>query len=133
MTPHQINLIKSSFAKIYFTRDESAKIFYDRLFAVAPEVRPLFKTDMTSQGKKLMDTLGLAVTALGHPQSLLALVDDTAKRHIQYGVTAAHYEQVRAALLWMMERQLGNDFTPAVKDAWAELYDWIATTMQRVR
>src|SRR5688572_19532974 len=70
MTPQQVNLIKSSFATIFFTRDESAKLFYDRLFTVAPRLRPLFKSDMESQGRKLMDTLSLAVTALRHPQSL---------------------------------------------------------------
>jgi Globin len=48
MTPQQVNLIKSSFATIFFTRDESAKLFYDRLFTVAPRLRPLFKSDMES-------------------------------------------------------------------------------------
>ncbi len=133
MTPHQINLIKSSFAKVYFTRDESARIFYDRLFTIAPEVRPLFKNDLASQGKKLMDTLALAVTATSHPQSLPSLLEDTAKRHLEYGATAAHYESVGAALLWMLQQQLGSDFTPAVRGAWTELYERMATTMQHLR
>ena len=133
MTPYQINLIKSSFAKVYFTRDESARIFYDRLFAIDPEVRPLFKNNLASQGKKLMDTLALAVTATSHPQSLPLLLEDTAKRHLEYGATAVDYESVGAALLWMLEQQLGNDFTPAVRGAWTELYERMATTMQHMR
>jgi hemoglobin-like flavoprotein len=132
MTPHQVNLIKSSFAKIYFTRDESAKIFYDRLFAIAPRLRPLFKENMDAQRQKLMDTLAIVVTVASHPERLELLLEDTARHHIQYGATPQDYAQVGNALLWMMEKQLGADFSPGVKAAWTELYQDIATTMQRI-
>lgn len=132
LSPHQVQLIKSSFAKIYFSRDESAKIFYDQLFAIAPDMRPLFKSSMEVQGKKLMDTLALAVTATSHLESLEYLLQDTADRHVGYGATAQHYEMVGEALLWMMQQQLGSDFTPAVKAVWADLYQTIAAAMQRV-
>jgi hemoglobin-like flavoprotein len=132
MTPHQINLIKSSFAKIYFSRDESAKIFYDRLFAIAPQIRSLFKSNMEAQGQKLMDTLALVVTATSHPESLEFLLQDTAQRHVRYGAVAEHYVSVGDALLWMMQQQLGGDFTPAVQAAWTELYQEISATMQRL-
>jgi hemoglobin-like flavoprotein len=39
---------------------------------------------------------------------------------------------VREALLWMMQQQLADDFTPGVKSAWNDLYQEISTTMQRV-
>jgi hemoglobin-like flavoprotein len=131
-TPHQINLIKSSFAKIYFSRDESARLFYDRLFEIAPQVRPLFKSDMDAQRRKLMDTLALVVTATSHPETIEHLLQDTARHHVGYGATADHYELVGKALLWMIERQLGSDFTPGVKAVWTDLYQEIATTMQRI-
>jgi hemoglobin-like flavoprotein len=132
MTPQQVNLIKSSFATIFFTRDESAKLFYDRLFTVAPRLRPLFKSDMESQGRKLMDTLSLAVTALRHPQSLDHLLYDTSKRHVGYGATPADYDLVGDALLWMLEQQLGKDYTPEVRVAWTELYGAVSGAMQRI-
>jgi hemoglobin-like flavoprotein len=132
MPTSHIHLISSSFAKIYFTRDESAKLFYDRLFTIAPETRSLFKTDMESQGRKLMDTLALAVATMRQPKSLEPLLVDTAKRHVGYGATAAHYESVGAALLWMLEQQLGKDYTPEVEAAWVELYGTVADTMQRL-
>lgn len=46
MTPSQIALVQSSFAKVVPIADTAAKLFYDRLFEIAPEVRPLFKRDM---------------------------------------------------------------------------------------
>ena len=132
MTPHQINLINSSFAAIYFDRDEAAKAFYDRLFALAPDTRRLFKSDMESQGRKLMDTLALAVTSLRRPESLQYLLQDTAQRHVGYGAREEHYSVVGEALLWMLERRLGEEFTPELKSAWTELYTKVADTMKRI-
>jgi nitric oxide dioxygenase len=132
MPPKQINLISSSFAKIYFTRDQSAKLFYDRLFAIDPEVRPLFTSDLEAQGRKLMDTLALVVATLNHPGTLDQLLQETARRHVSYGATAVHYQRVGEALLWMLEQQLGKDFTPEVKLAWTDVYDVIAQAMLRL-
>ena len=132
MTPEQIKLINSSFATINYTREQSAKIFYDRLFVLAPEARRLFTADLDSQGKKLMDTLAIAVTAARNPESLKLLLEDTAKRHVQYGATGHYYTLVGEALLWTLEQQLGRDFTPALSAAWSELYKHIADAMQEI-
>ena len=132
LTPLQINLIKSSFAAVYFNQEKSAKVFYDRLFEIAPQMRPLFTSDMKVQGKKLMDLLSVLVSATSHQSNFELLVQDTAEKHIGYGATPKYYELVGEALLWMMQEQLRNDFTPAVQEAWTEVYQMIATAMQRV-
>ena len=49
-----------------------------------------------------------------------------------YGVEDKHYETVGAALLWTLEKGLGNGFTPEVKDAWTSAYGALATTMKAV-
>ena len=51
MTPEQIDLVQSSWAKVAPIADQAADIFYDRLFEIAPEARPLFAEDMTKQKK----------------------------------------------------------------------------------
>ena len=56
-------------------------------------------------------------------------VQDLGKRHKGYGVTAAHYAPVGAALLWTLEKGLGPDFTPDVKAAWTETYTALAGVM----
>jgi hypothetical protein len=56
MTPAQIELIQQSFARLAPISDKAAVLFYDRLFETAPEVKPLFRGDMTKQGRKLMAT-----------------------------------------------------------------------------
>jgi hemoglobin-like flavoprotein len=60
MTPAQIELIQQSFARLAPISDKAAALFYDRLFETAPEVKPLFRGDMTKQGRKLMATLPLS-------------------------------------------------------------------------
>jgi nitric oxide dioxygenase len=132
MTPEQYKLIRWSFAEIYFSREESAKIFYDRLFAIAPEMRQLFKSDMEVQGKKLMDTLALAVATLDNAERLALFLEETAVRHNSYGATPERYKLVGEALLWMMEKQLKNEFTPDLRTAWIELYRHISHSMQEM-
>ena len=62
MTPQQIDLVQSSFAKVAPIADAAAALFYGRLFELAPGVKPLFRGDMTEQGRKLMMTLASSST-----------------------------------------------------------------------
>lgn len=122
MTPHQIDLVQTSFKKVMPIAAKAADLFYDRLFEIAPELRPLFPKDLSSQKLKLMTMLGTAVTNLHQLETILPAVKELGQRHNGYGVTPAHYAPVGAALLWTLETGLGADFTPEVKTAWTETY-----------
>ena len=108
---------------------EKSKAFYGRLFEIAPQVRGMFPDDLTEQKKKLMGMLGTTVGGLSHLDTLLPAVQALGRRHSGYGVTAAHYAPVGAALLWTLQQGLGEAFTPEVKDAWATAYIVLSTTM----
>ena len=131
MTPDQVKLVQDSFKKVAPIADTAANLFYDRLFAIAPEVRPLFPNNLTEQKKKLMQMLGMAVTNLHQVEKIIPAVQDLGRRHVAYGVTAKHYEPVGAALLWTLEQGLGSDFTPPVKEAWTQTYMTVAGVMQK--
>ena len=64
MTPTQVKLIQESFAKVAPIAPQAAAMFYGRLFEIVPEVKPLFRGDMTEQGRKLMATLAVVVNGL---------------------------------------------------------------------
>jgi hemoglobin-like flavoprotein len=130
MTPQQIELVQSSFQKVAPNADAVAQIFYDRLFAIAPEVRPMFPDDMTDQRSKLMRMLGTAVTNLHRVEAIVPVVQDLGRRHVAYGVNDAHYDTVAAALIWTLEQGLGEDFTPDLKDAWVTAYTTLAGVMK---
>jgi|SRR6185312_11994415 nitric oxide dioxygenase len=130
MTPEQVQLVRLSFTKIMAVKMDAARCFYDRLFAIAPEVRPMFSNDIESQARKLMDTLAIAIGSLRDPSLLNRVLDGLAARHVGYGVRDEHYTKVGEALIWTLEKSLGDDFTPQVKSAWTSLYAAIATQMR---
>ncbi|MGA7487227.1 MAG: globin family protein [Xanthobacteraceae bacterium] len=130
MTPEQVKLVQDSFAKVAPIAGTAADLFYDRLFAIAPEVRSLFPSDLTEQKKKLMQMIATAVTNLHQVEKIIPAVEELGRRHAGYGVTAKHYEPVGAALLWTLEQGLGADFTAPVKAAWTETYMTVAGVMQ---
>ena len=129
MTPQQIELVQTSFRKVVPIAGTAADLFYDRLFETAPDVRSMFPQDMKEQKAKLMAMLGTAVTNLHRLDEILPAVKALGERHKGYGVTAAHYAPVGAALLWTLEQGLGPDFTPEVKEAWTETYTALAGVM----
>ena len=57
MTPESQRLVRDSFAKVAPIAPMAAMMFYDRLFAIDPNLRSLFKGDMEEQGRKLMSMI----------------------------------------------------------------------------
>ncbi len=131
MTENDIALIRESFAHLHRRKAETAKLFYDRLFEIAPEVRPLFKGDIQAQGAKLMETLLVAIATLNDHDGLTILLEKLGRGHRAYHVEPRHYDYVGEALIWTLRTSLGVGFTPAVERAWTSLYTDIAATMIR--
>jgi len=130
MTPQQITLIQNSWTEVLPITETAAGLFYQRLFALDPSVRPMFKGDMREQGQKLMKMLGLIVNSLTRLDELVPVAQDMARRHVGYGVQPAHYDTVGAALLWTLEQGLGSKFSDEVKTAWASAYDTLSSVMK---
>jgi hemoglobin-like flavoprotein len=129
MTPEQINLVQTSFAKVVPIADAAAQIFYARLFEIAPEVRRLFPKDLAGQGKKLMATLAVVVNGLRRPETIIPAAQQLAVRHLDYGVQQDHYVPVGSALIYTLQKGLGDEFTDEVKKAWLSAYTMIAEVM----
>lgn len=130
MTPNQILLVKTSFAKIEPIADTAAGLFYARLFELDPALKDLFMEDIGEQGRKLMAMIGLAVRGLDDLPALLPVVQALGRRHLGYGVEDADYRTVGAALLWTLEKGLGKEFTSETRDAWATMYGVLSDTMR---
>ncbi|HEY4372197.1 MAG TPA: globin family protein [Burkholderiales bacterium] len=131
MTPQQVALVQSSFDSIKPIADTAAHLFYERLFAVAPEYRRLFSGNMARQGRMLMNMIGIAVSGLSRPETVLLAVKDLGRRHAAYGLQEKDYQVVGGVLLWTLERGLGMAFTAEVKEAWATAYGLLANVMQQ--
>jgi nitric oxide dioxygenase len=109
--------------------EQAAVIFYDRLFEVAPSVRALFPDDMKEQRKKLMATLAVVVNGLTNLEAVLPAASALAKRHVDYGAKPEHYPVVGGALLWTLEKGLGDAWTPELAEAWTAAYGTLSGYM----
>ncbi|HET9359054.1 MAG TPA: globin family protein [Vicinamibacterales bacterium] len=131
VTMTQIELVQTSFAVIAPIADDAAALFYRRLFEIDPSLRQMFPGDLSEQRKKLMQMLTAAVKGLPRLDRLVPVVEDLGRRHTGYGVRDEHYETVGAALLWTLEKGLGDAFSPDVREAWTAVYGVLASTMKR--
>ncbi|QTX04936.1 globin family protein [Agromyces archimandritae] len=130
MDQQQIDLVQTSFAKVAPIADTASALFYDDLFERAPGVRPLFSEDLTEQRRKLMQMLGFAVAGLSDWEQAVPAVRELGARHSSYGAEPAHFAAVGASLLATLEKGLGDDFTPEVREAWTTAFGIIAAEMQ---
>jgi serine/threonine protein kinase/class 3 adenylate cyclase/hemoglobin-like flavoprotein len=123
-------LVQTSWERIYERRDEAAKIFYEKLFEIAPSVKPMFAhVDIKVQGAMLMNMLSAAVKGLDRLDELAPVLQDLGRRHKSYGVRVEHYAPVEACLLYTIETMMGDEFTLDVKLAWTRIYNFVAQTM----
>jgi hemoglobin-like flavoprotein len=130
ITPDDIVRVRASFALVLPIKDAAADLFYGRLFEIAPQVRALFPDDLSEQKRKLMAMIGTAVGGLNKLDALVPAVKTLGARHVAYGAKAEHYAVVGEALLWTLERGLGEAFTPEVRESWTKVYGTLAALMQ---
>jgi hemoglobin-like flavoprotein len=142
MTPSQIRLLQRSFVKIEPIAASVSAEFYDRLFRIAPETRSLFKEDMSYQYAKFMSVISelvnlhlrslisLPVTSQGGCDAAMPGVRALGHRHNEFGVKPEHFVPMREALMDTLADTLGDDFSPAVREAWEEAFDLLARVMK---
>jgi hemoglobin-like flavoprotein len=130
MTSRQKYLVRQTFAELEAHSSVAPLVFYRRLFTVDPSLRGLFHSDIEQQGRKLMDALSFIVATLEAPQTQADTLAALGRRHSSYGVRSKDYDSVGAALIWMLEQELGPAFSPDAKVAWETIYEYIATTMK---
>jgi nitric oxide dioxygenase len=129
MTAQQIAHVQKSFESLKPIAQAAGELFYQNLFEIAPQTRAMFKTPIAEQAGKLMYTLGYVVTHLHTPETILEDVRKLAIKHIAYGATPQHYLIVGSALLKTLEMGLGEQWNPALKDAWTAAYTLVSNAM----
>jgi hemoglobin-like flavoprotein len=129
VTPPQVQLVQTSFARLLPFADGMAALFYTRLFEQDPRLKYLFWNDMTKQGRKLVQVLETAVLGVGRPETIVPMLEELGRQHALYGVRPADYESVRSALLWTLERCMGDAWSAELRDAWNALYALLAGVM----
>lgn len=131
MTPQQIDLIKQSWALVAIMDKETVgALFYNRLFTIMPEVKPMFsRTPIPEQSKKLLTMLSYVINKLDKLEDIMDEVKKLAERHVKYGVKDEHYAAVGAALLWTLQAGLGTGWTQNLNEAWTDCYALLSGAM----
>ncbi len=129
MIPAQQDLIRDTFVNVRTMAGPLASLFYGRLFALAPELRPMFKGDIREQGQKLMAMIEICVDSVSRLDELRPQLRELGKRHAGYGTQPEHYPVVGKALLWSLGQALEYRFDAPTKQAWSTLLDEICREM----
>ena len=129
MKAEQLTLVLDSLVLVQPKADEIAKSFYTHLFEIAPVAKKLFTGDMDRQGAMLMTSLSLAVSGLSDMESILPSVRALGERHFSYGVKPEYFQPAIESFIWALEHHLGDQFNPALKDAWYSAFKSVADAM----
>ena len=129
MTPEQITLVQTSYQSLGPRLPDMAARFYQELFRRDPALRSLFTIDLAEQQVRFARKLTELVESIPRLDELLAHTRALGARHVGYGVRAADYQTVGAALCDALAAVLGDGFDPETRQAWALAYNLMAETM----
>ena len=129
MNEKQIQLVKESWSLVATNPEAAGKLFYGRLFEVAPGVRHMFKGEITEQSRKLMGMLAMIVSKLHKLDTLIDEIKMLAKRHDKYGAKREHYQVVGECLIWTLNRGLGEHWNKETEEAWVAAYTLLSGAM----
>lgn len=121
--------IRRNWAKAVAAGDIVGRIFYAKLFEIAPESRAMFPAIIDDQAGKLQMTLNWIVDHLDDTDQLVPAAQGLAIRHVGYGVMPAHYPAVGHALIATLRQGLGTEFSPEDEAAWARTYEKLSSLM----
>ena len=127
----QVETLEESFDLVAPKGDELMTKFYDRLFEVAPAVKPLFaEVDMVRQRQALLNMLIVLRESLRDLEDIVPDLEALGARHeAEYGAQAAHYPIVGMVLIESMEEIGGDAWKPEYTAAWQEAYQVVQDVM----
>lgn len=130
MSPRQISLVKESWLSVAAIDPlVVGQHFYNRLFDLDPQLRPLFRAPIPEQSKKLLTMLHYVIKKLDALDEIMGEVRKLAQRHVHYGTRPEHYNVVGSALVWTLEQGLGEAWTDELQEAWIAVYTVLAGAM----
>lgn len=110
--------------------DELMDVFYARLFAAAPGVRPLFAgTDFRRQKAMLLGALVLLRRSSRDLGAIVLKLRELGARHVAYGARPEHYPVVGQALIGAMAEIAGDAWRPEYEHAWVAAFEVVAGAM----
>ena len=128
--PLNLEALETSFDLVAPRGEDVIYLFYAKLFAAAPAVRPLFaNTDLRRQKAMLLGTLVLLRKSLRDLDTIVPKLRALGARHVAYGAEPEHYPVVGQVLIAAMADVAGAAWRPGYSSAWAAAFDVVAGAM----
>uniref|UniRef100_A0A8C8UPF4 Neuroglobin n=1 Tax=Peromyscus maniculatus bairdii TaxID=230844 RepID=A0A8C8UPF4_PERMB len=143
-------LIRQSWRAVSRSPLEHGTVLFSRLFTLEPSLLPLFQyngrqfsspedclssPEFLDHIRKVMLVIETAATHAEDLSSLEEYLAGLGRKHRAVGVRLSSFSvgsgTVGESLLYMLERCLGPDFTPATRNAWSQLYRAVVQAMSR--
>ena len=109
-----LETLETTFDLVAPRGEELMDIFYARLFAAAPSVRPLFAgTDLRRQKAMLLSALVLVRRSLRDMDAMVPTLRELGARHVGYGARPEHYLVVGEVLIASLAELAGEAWRPS--------------------
>ncbi|MEO6315515.1 MAG: globin domain-containing protein [Chitinophagaceae bacterium] len=131
MTERQIELVQQSWQLVAaMDTYQTGNLFYNRLFEMAPSVKPLFhRNTQHDQSGKMIYMINYIVRNLSNHDIRMIGIERLARQHTGYGVQEEHYTMLGRALLWTMQNLLASTWNKELQQAWIVCYTKLAEAM----
>lgn len=128
MTNEQVEIVKRTIVRVLPPRPEGTSemilqryekikteaakafgdVFFARLFEIAPDTQALFK-DLEKTKQKFAEMLPLLFRSMNRLHDTVNTMQELGVTHWKAGVKLEHYQPFVAALLWSLQKQLGDE------------------------
>lgn len=121
--------------KYLFTKAPNTKPLFGFQIDADPESDELFKSKrFNMHAAYMIQMLDTSVNMLGPDIELLTeIMMELGEKHVRYGVKPEMFPAMGEALLFTLQKQLGDQFTTAMEDSWKETYNTLTQDMIRAQ
>uniref|UniRef100_A0A061RFS7 Hemoglobin-like flavoprotein n=1 Tax=Tetraselmis sp. GSL018 TaxID=582737 RepID=A0A061RFS7_9CHLO len=107
--------------------------FYERLFATAPELQPMFKKPFKMQVVMLVRALDLVVRSVQDTNVITTELKALAMTHIKYNINQSHLNVFGEVLVQTLKEVMGpHHWNGEIEAAWAAVYMHISEVFGQV-
>src|SRR5262249_40072899 len=117
MTPDGIRQIRTSYDEVAARPRQLASRFYEELFTLAPNVRPLFPGDLTALQGHFEAAVALVIRNLDEVHALREPLRKLGAQHVHYGARPEDYVSAREALIAAV-RALAPEWNATLEHHW---------------
>jgi len=131
LTEKQIEIIRESHRRILPEVERVSSKFYAGLFGRVPEVRGLFRDNVSEQGMRFMSAIGVIVENLDNPEAMDREIEKIVAGHAAFNIKPSWFREMQESLIDTFAHALGAKFTNEVELAWRSAFQQICDKMEQ--